>query len=214
MKNLNLILFGLVLLASCKKETSNNCISQGLLLQPVSATDNDTVQMLMKNNDLSVNNKQFLTYISYNGPDAQNQQVKFQVVTADQVSNGLPIFSSIIFYTFQNGTLSSLDGKVYGRVNLDTKPSLTLQALRQLFLNEAINKQGISPAFKDSCFLAQFGYYDLNITSSTDTTSNFVKAWEIRPKNSQFPRGYIRDDNEATIFFDDGLRFFNVKRDK
>lgn len=213
MKNLSLIVFAIAILASCRKEGSSNCISQASLLQQVSGTDDDTVQMLMRSNNLSVNNKQFLTYISYNEPNSQNQPVKFQVVTADQFSNGLPIFSSYLFYTFENGLLSSLEGKIYGKVNLDTRPSLALSAVRQLFINEAINKQGVSSAYKDSCYVAQFGYYDLNITSA-DTSANFVKAWEVRPKNSQYPRCYIRDDNKATIFFDSGLRFLDVKRDK
>ncbi|HVV56122.1 MAG TPA: hypothetical protein VHC47_12385, partial [Mucilaginibacter sp.] len=87
MKNLSFILFAIAILASCRKESSSNCISDASLLQQVSGADNDTIQMLMKNNDLSVNNKQFLTFISYNGTNSQNQPVKFQVVTADQVSN-------------------------------------------------------------------------------------------------------------------------------
>jgi hypothetical protein len=211
MKNLSLILFIAMALASCKKEAGRGCISQTTALPVVSDIYKDTIQTLFKNNNISAENKEVLTYNSWTTNDPGSPHIFFQLVTANQLSNGLPIFFSYLDYTFENGASYILSGKVYGKANLDTRSSLSLYALRQLTINEAVNKQGINPTFKDSCFVAQFGYYDLNRINTADTTTSFVKAWEVHPAHSQFPQCYIRDDNGSTLYFDSGLRLSATK---
>lgn len=211
MKNLAIVLFAAVILASCKKEAGNGCISQITSLPTVSAAQKDSIETLLRKNNIATDNLEFLSYNSWTNGDTQ---LHFELVTANQLINGLPIFYSYLDYTFENGAPYALSGRVYGTANLDTRSSLNLPALRQLAINEAINKQGIDPTFKDSCYIAQFGYYDLNRISATDTTANFVKAWEVRPAHSQFPQVYIRDDNGATLFFDSGIRFLDYGKKK
>lgn len=208
MKTLGLILFLFVLLASCKKDAGNGCISQTTALPAVAAIYKDSIETLFKSNNISPDNKEFLTYNSWTTNDPGSPHTFFQLVTANQLSNGLPIFFSYLDYTFENGAPNILSGKVYGKANLDTHSSLNLSVLRQLAITEAVNKQGIDLTFKDSCFVAQFGYYDLNRDSITDTTTSFVKAWEVHPAHSPFPQCYIRDDNGATLYFDSGIRPF------
>jgi hypothetical protein len=207
MKSLGLILFSFVLLASCKKEAGSGCISQTTALPTVAAIYKDSIETLFKNNNISPDNKEFLTYNSWTTNDPGTPHTFFQLVTANQLSNGLPIFFSYLDYTFENGAPYILSGKVYGKANLDTHSLLSLSMLRQLAI-EAINKQGINPTFKDSCFVAQFGYYDLNRASTADTTTSYVKAWEVHPAHSLYPQCYIRDDNGATLTFDSGIRPF------
>jgi len=209
MKTLGLILFFSILLASCKKErAAGGCIAQTTSIASVSATDNATIQTLLNNNNLSGKNQVFLYYTSYSAQNQQNQDVLYQSAGSIQVRNGLPIFYGDLYYSFQNGVLEGISGKSYGAVSLDTKPSQTLPVLNQLFITEAVNKQGINASYKDSCYVAQFGYYDLNRTSITDTTTSFVKAWEVHPAHSPFPQCYIRDDNGGTLYFDSGIRLF------
>jgi len=206
MKNLGFILFAAFILASCKKEAGSGCISQITDITPVSASDEDTIKTLIQNNGFSGKNQVFTSYSSSVSPNQQNQNVFYQGVGAIQVRNGLPIFYGWLDYDFQNGVLQgSVFGRSYGSVTLDTKSTQTLPVLRQLFINEAVNKQGYNASFKDSCYVAQLGYYNINLNSATDTTASFIKAWEIRPKNSQYPQLYLRDDNGATIYLDRGL---------
>jgi len=57
----------------------------------------------------------------------------------------------------------------------------------------------VALGLKDSCLVAVFGYYDLNIDLANK--GNFVKAWYVHPKKSQWPQGYFRDDTGAAILF-------------
>jgi hypothetical protein len=214
MKKLSLIIFiAASILASCKKDGNKGpCIEQNQGLPSVSQSDLAGINMLFQNNNLSVSNQAFF-YYSSGYTQSGNSQVPYQVAEATQLRNGLPVFYSTVNYVFLNGSLTALSGKVYGAISLDNKSTLSLPVLRQLFLNEAINKQGIDATFKDSCYVAQFGYYDLNRPDAIDTAANFVKAWEVRPGHSFYPQCYIRDDNSATIFFDNGLRpFYNDEK--
>lgn len=209
MKTLGLILFISILLSSCKKEgTAGGCIAQTDEIPSVSASDNAAIQTLLNNNNFSGKNQVFDSYVFYTAMNLQNQQVLYQTASSIQVRNGLPIFYSNLFYAFQNGVSSGYSGKPYGAITLDAKPSQTLPVLKQLFITEAINKQGISASYKDSCYVAQFGYYNINLNNAADTTASLIKAWEIRPKNSQYPQCYVRDDNGSTIYFDSGIRLF------
>jgi hypothetical protein len=215
MKTLGLILFISIVLASCKKEgAAGGGISQVTSLPTVSASDNDAIQTLLQSNNFSGKNQVFFLYQS-SMTESGNTEVPYQVAEATQTRNGLPIFYSTLNYVFQSGSLLGLSGKVYGATSLNAQSSQTLPILKELFITEAVNKQGINASYKDSCYVAQFGYYNINLNNAADTTASLIKAWEIHPRNSAFPQCYVRDDNGSTIYFDSGLRpFYDLNQRK
>ena len=205
MKKIIYTFVALLLVGSCKKNnisktSDNGCISQLTTFPSLSTSDSITVAGLLKNNNLSSNNQVFYVYQSYNALNQQNQNSFFQLVKATQVQHGLPLFFCDLTYGFINGVSDGSSGILYSDIKLGTKPFLTLQVLRQLFLTEATRLDQLAVPFQDTCLVAQLGYYNTNL-ESPDTTVNFIRAWEVRPKYSQFPRGYFRDDNGILIAF-------------
>jgi len=209
MKYLSLILFSAFALASCKKDNNGGCITRINSVVPVSAADMASIQALLTSNHITANNQVFTVFRSYPGPDTLTS---YQYAQATQIRNGLPIFYGDLVYSFVNSVYQGLSGRVYGAVSLDDKSSMQLPGLRQLFLNEAILKQGLNKSFNDSCYVAQFGYFNVNQLSS-DTSAKFVKAWQVRPKNSLYPQCYTGDATGSTLYFDSGIRPLDVKKD-
>ncbi len=206
MKRLYLIFFTLATLASCKKDNSETgCLSQTTAIPTVSASDNATALALLQKNNIPTNNQVFSVYTSYEATNPGEPDILYQFVTATQVKNGLPLFFENITYTFTNGTMYAINGTQYAGFDLNASPTKNLPELKQLFINEAVTKQGFNASFKDSCLVAQFGYIDANLNTNI-TTPNFVKAWEVRPAHSLYPQVYVRDDNGATVYFDSGIR--------
>lgn len=203
MKYLGLILFVSIVLLSCKKDSTGGCISQVNGPVPVSAADMAAIQALLNSNNLTATNQVFVVFRSYPGADPQST---YQYAESTQIRNGLPIFYGDIVYDFMNNISQGVSGKAYGNISLDNKSSRSISGLRQLFLNEAINKQGLNKSFSDSCYVAQLGYFNINLFTN-DTTTNFVKAWQVRPMHSLYPQCYIRDDNGSTLYFDSGIHF-------
>lgn len=210
MKNVFIFLFLAVGLASCKKNNNEGgCISLKTGINAVSASDQAAIQTLLNNNHLTANNQVFVFYTVIEPPTAGPAGITYQTAESIQVRNNLPIFMSTLTYQFTNGVFKELDGKQFGKVNLDTRPSLNLSILRQLYLSE-INKQGIDQSFKDSCLVAQFGYFNTHF-NTMDTTTNIVKAWDVHPAHSQYPTCYINDVTGGTLYYDDGIRFLDTK---
>lgn len=211
MKNVCFIsLFLVVALVSCKKnENEGGCISLKTGINAVSTSDQATIQTLLNNNHLTANNQVFVFYTVVEPPTAGIVGITYQTAESIQVRNNLPIFMSTLSYQFTNGVFKELDGKQFGKINLDARPSLNLSILRQLYLAE-ISKQGIASTFKDSCFVAQFGYFNANF-NTMDTTTNIVKAWDVHPAHSQYPTCYINDVTQATLYYDDGIKFLDTK---
>jgi hypothetical protein len=210
MKKTYLILLAAIILVSCKKNNNESgCISVVTGINEVSASDQATIQTLLDNNHLTANNQVFVFYTVVEPPTAGPVGTTYQTAESVQVRNSLEIFMSTLSYQFTNGVFKELDGRQYGKVNLDARPSLNLSILRQLYLAE-ISKQGIAPSFKDSCLVAQFGYFNTHF-NTMDTTTNIVKAWNVHPAHSQYPTCYINDVTEATLYYDDGIRFLDTK---
>jgi hypothetical protein len=206
MKKLYYLLFISIAFAACKKDNSETgCLSQSTAIPTVSASDNATVLALLQKNNIPTNNQVFSVYTSYEATNPGQPDILYQFVTTTQVKNGLPLFFENINYTFTNGTTYAVNGTQYANFNLNASPARNLPELKQLFINEAVTKQGFNASFKDSCLVAQFGYIDANLNTS-NTTPNFVKAWEVKPAHSLYPQVYVRDDNGATVFFDSGIR--------
>jgi hypothetical protein len=205
-------------LTSCKKGEQlpgdNGCISQ-IERQNFGVTASDSIAavQLLKQNNLPTNDL-VLEYvhndtITYTVPSYINQYV-FGI----QYINGLAILSYDFGYTFKNGVFKEVTGARYSVVNLDTHPTQHLPQLRALYISEISKNRGsdIAAAFKDSCVLAQFGYYDLNVDFNVpvnDHTPNFVKAWSVKPKHAPYPQVIFRDDNGKTIVYNGGPVLFN-----
>lgn len=213
MKNsIYLIICTILIFGACKKNTiaaDNGCISQ-ITRHYVDAADSTAAANLLKQNNISVNNLVYYrttfddTITSTTGVKNVNQQI-----FALQYFNGLPLFSSDIAFFFQNGNYQSTAGTRYNGINLNTIPNLTLPQLRKLYLDAATLNQGpISINLKDSCLVAEFGYYDVNALIN-NPTPNFVKAWSVTPKNSNYPIGIFRDDNGKTITYISGIVTIN-----
>lgn len=212
MKKLYCALITLSIFSACKKSdlpADSGCISQ-VTRQNFGVTTSDSIAavQLLKQNNLPTNDL-VLEYvhndtITYTVPSYINQYV-FGV----QYINGLAILSYDFGYTFKNGVFKEVTGARYSAVNLDTRPTQHLPQLRGLYITEISKNRGsdIAAAFKDSCVVAQFGYYDLNVdfkVSTNDHTPNFVKAWSVKPKHTPYPQVIFRDDNGKTIVYNGG----------
>lgn len=220
MKRLTTFLFTLLAITACKKENKTGPAASGSIiwqqslsansgsytgLAPFTSQDSITVYGLMNSNNLPTNGFIFYRYESYNGPDPNNQLGFYQLATAEQVRNGLPVFSEDVTFSFENGKLAGggpAPQLIAGNIALDDKPTLSLQNLRNAFIKED-NAEGVgSPSIQDSTLVAQLGYYNVNIGQlSTGGTPNYIKVWFVRPQHSAVPQGFFRDDNAAVISF-------------
>jgi hypothetical protein len=209
MKKIYLIAVIAVAFASCKKSEllpgDNGCITQikreNFNINPA---DSLTAIHLFQQNKMNYSNLAFERIILN---DTIGQHV-YAHIFATQILNGLEVMSGNAGYHFLDGVYQSTLGKVYGTISLDNRPHLSLPQLRALFMSEAIDKQGISATYRDSCVTAQFGYYDLN-AGTGDESTNMVKAWRIELKGNTYPIAVFRDDNGGLIAFDSGIRTFN-----
>jgi hypothetical protein len=212
MKKLYCALFAFSIFSACKKSdltADSGCISQvKRQIFRVTASDSLAAVQLLKENNLPTTDLE-LEYvyndtITYTVPSYINQYV-FGV----QYINGLAILSYDFGYTFKNGVFKEVTGARYSAVNLDTRSTQHLPQLRELYITEISKNRGsnIAAAFKDSCMVAQFGYYDLNVdfnVPTNDHTPNFVKAWSVKPKHTTYPQVVFRDDNGKTIIYNGG----------
>lgn len=213
MKNLYYLSFILIAFAACKKNElpgDNGCISQVKRINfNIKGSDSVTAIALLKQNGIAYSNLQ-LSFVSIDTvPEGPNQGI-YQNVFAVQYVNGLPVLSSHIWYQFKNSALQSTTGARYTSGSIFGGSSLSLPQLRELYLKAATENHA-AVSFKDSCLVAQFGYYDLNVTSGG--APNLVKAWSVTQRNyNAYPRIYFRDDNGATILYDGGAYLDDAKR--
>jgi len=212
MKPIAFALLILLALASCKKEKAlakidYGCISQSQLLSRISPADSVTVYGLFQASHLSTDSLVFNDYDPHWQMDDDLVYNYYQVVNAVQIKNGLPVFYGDVSIQFTDGFANSVQGKYDFVVDLPHKPSFNYQKLRAIYLDEGINQNHIDAAFRDSCFTAQFGYYNL----SRDTpwvAPKLVTAWKVRPKGSKYPVGYFKDSDGSPIYFQvSGLDF-------
>ena len=198
-------------LLACKKtdtgtcfEEDNGCIqkivipvsSQGTL----SASDFNLINTLFMTNGIDHSNlRPIRTYRdslkTYNGTH------DFRLVHVLEYKRGLPIFTGTLNYSFKNGIFESYAGRLLSGPTPDITYTLTLGQLRKLFINdiELFNHRGNQ--FKDSCFNAEFGYFNLN-SGTGNNTENIVKAWHLTPKYNAYPEGYYQDNGQRIYYFD------------
>jgi hypothetical protein len=209
MKKIYHALFALLVFVSCKKSdlpVDNGCISQ-VRRQNFGLTGTDSLfaVKLLKQNNIPYNDVQF-EYVNSDTVTISVVTNIYQHISAIQYLKGLPVLSYDFGYSFKNGVFQEITGTKYNSVNLDTRAALSLPRLRELYMTE-INKNSsaaIAAGFKDSCLVAEFGFYDLNGGPNPHTPS-FVKAWRVMPKHASYPLGFFRDDSSQTIAYYTGL---------
>jgi len=220
MKKIYYLAFALLLTAACKKEHttgfSNGTIvrvsgqttavtGQTIYINRYPAQDSITVAGLMKANNLPTDGFVFYAYQSYNALNQDSQTAFYQIASAMQVRNGLPVFFEDIFFGFQNGKLNGpypAPQFIVGNIALDNKPNLALPTLRDKFIKVDNGSEAHNISIGDSALVAQLGYYNLNLSHMADGGApDYIKAWYVHPQHSSWPEGYFRDDSGATISF-------------
>jgi hypothetical protein len=211
MQKIYLIAIIALALASCKKNDQlpgdGGCITQIKRQNfSINSTDSVTAIQLLKQNNIPYNDIQLEYFSSYNVTTGDNPGT-YQVVFVIQQINDLPVLSGTIWYQFKNSILQTTSGARYGAINLSTSSALQLTQLRAAFLAEANkNNSTVATGLKDSCLVAQFGYYDLNV--NVNSTPNFVKAWWVAPKNATYPQAVFQDGSGKTINYNSGIIVF------
>jgi hypothetical protein len=209
MKKIYVVLFALLVFVACKKNElpgDNGCISR-ITRHYVTGADSSAAAKLFQQNNIAYNNLSFQTIILNDTARNVGGTDIYQHIFSIQHINGLPVLSDVIEYTFKNGVYFSLTGTSYNSINLSSHPFLSLPQLRKLYLNERAKNGYTADSFRDTCLVAEFGYYNLNAGTNNPAT-NFVKAWTVMPKNSYYPFATIRDDNAQTINYSSGIVFF------
>jgi hypothetical protein len=212
MKKIYLITFIALAFAACKKNDQlpgdSGCITQIKRQNfDIKNTDSVTAIQLLKQNNIPYNDVQLEYFSSYNIPTGESNPGTYQSVFVIQQINGLPILSSEIWYQFTNSILQTTSGIRYNEINLSNSSSLQLTQLRAAYLAEVTkNNSTIATQLKDSCLVAQFGYYDLNV--DVNSTPNFVKAWLVKPQHSVYPQVTLQDGSGKTIVYNGGIIAF------
>jgi hypothetical protein len=220
MKKVYYLVLALLLTTACKKGNTIKPGNGAIILAPTqaigmrwqtisddsfSADDSTTTIALMKANNLSTGGFLFYTYESYNALDQNNQMGYYQIASAIQIRNGLPVFFEDITFPFENGEFNEpypAAQFIVGNITLDNKPNLTLQTLRDKFIKTDNASEAHSISIGDSTLVAQLGYYNLNINQmSVGGAPDYIKAWYVHPQHSSWPEGYFRDDNGSTLSF-------------
>jgi hypothetical protein len=209
MRKSHYALLALLLFAACRKydlPVDNGCISR-IARQNFMVKSNDSAVAvnLLKQNNIPYSDLQF-EYINFDTVKNNSVTNIFQNVFAIQFINNLPVLSFDMGYTFKNGVFQQFSGKRYSGINLDTRSQQLLPRLRELYI-AAVGKNTSSDnaaKLKDSCLVAEFGYYDLN-GNVDNSTPNFVKAWSVSPKSAPYPQVFFRDDNGNMILYNGGF---------
>jgi hypothetical protein len=212
MKSFSIIcLFTGLILVACKKgeqvktlEEDNGCIQK--LVIPVNAretlsnADYNLINALFTTNGIDHSHLRFIrTY--RDSVHAYNGTFDFRWVQVLEYPGGLPLFTGGLNYLFKNGIFSGYAGSPLNGATPDSSQALTPGQLRKLIIDdiEFFNHKGYQ--FRDSCFNAEFGYYNLN-SGTGNNTENIVKAWHLTPENSDYPEGYYQDNGQKIYYFD------------
>ena len=216
--NISILLFLLPILSSCSKENEpvenskrlaadNGCIEK--ITIPVSSqgtlTDADYNLILSLFNSNGINNPNFrFTRTYHDSVQTYNGIYDFRNVFIIQYANGLPIFRESLNYSFRNGIFNSYSGNLTNGTILNTTPTLTLGQLRKLFIEDIESFDHKGDQYKDSCFKAEFGYFNLN-GGTGNTSENLVKAWHLKSNFYSYPEAYYRDDTGERIYYFNGI---------
>ena len=176
----------------------------------MSAQDSTKAADLFKKNNMSPDNLVFTRLMFHDTISNSQGTTVYQHLFAVQYFNGLPVLFTEAGYHFRDEVYWTEIGTVYqqNQAPSDTRPVLTLPQMRALFMNQ-VNKDGYMTTLKDSCLVAEHGYYDLNVGISY-STPKLVKAWAVTPAHSSYPQAVFRDDKDGTlIYYFDGIETAN-----
>ena len=204
------------LLFSCAKEEAGpdkGCTE--LLAVPVSAhglssAEVATINGLFVRNRLDSRNFRYVRYVresvqTYFPPYASFDS---QVITVQEYTNGLRIFTGQYNFLFKNGLFDFRASGGSGGTNLDTSPTLSTGQMRDLFQATITEfDAGRSKEVQRQCVSAEFGYYNLNAGTSY-APEKLVKAWRVSPENQEYPYAYYQDEAGQLIYYDNGIRTF------
>lgn len=205
-----ILLFGAIVVVSCKKNnvigTDNGCITR-IRAHNIGGADSLAAAKLLQQNNIPNGNLGFERVILNDTITNILGSTVYQHVFALQYFNGLQLFNSDMGYHFKGGVLQSSSGTRYSSINLNTVPSLSLLQVRKLYVDE-LSKDTYKAVltYKDSCLVAEFGYFNLN---TTGTATDFVKVWRVSPKNSSYPQAFFLDNTGSTLSYFNGLETVN-----
>ena len=216
--DLSILLFLFLIGGSCSKETEsvdhkqiasdNGCIEK--ITIPVSSqgtltnADYNLILTLFSSNGISNPNFRFTRTYYRDSVQTYNGIHNFRNVIIIQYTNGLPIFRESLNYSFRNGIFESYSGQLTNGTSLNTVSTLSLGQLRKLFIDDIELFDHKSKQYKDSCFKAEFGYFNLN-AGTGNTSENLVKAWHLTPNFYSYPEAYYRDDTGERIYYFNGI---------
>lgn len=192
----------------------NGCIERVAI--PVTAHIINAADVLVINNLFSINgidNSRF-RYYQYTHDSLQTGYSPFtkydqKTVRVYQYTKDIPIFTGTLSYNFLNNKFNAKGGNLTNGTSLNNSSKLSLGQIRRLFLDNAEQFEDTPNKYRDSCFKAEFGYYNLNAGIGY-TQENLVKVWKVTLKNSsypsEFPVAYFHDNDGKLIYYDNGVR--------
>lgn len=216
-----LVFFAFAFVGCSKSDTENlpndnGCIERILIAvtdHSMSRSDIETVHNLFKRN--AIDDSKF-RYYRYTHGTLQTLYPPFakydeKSVRVDQYANGVRIFNGDLVYHFLNDNSNFRGGNLTKGTSLNTLPRLNLKKIRVLFLTSIQQFDKAADKFSDSCFKAEFGYFNIN-GGTNNEQEVLVKAWRVTPKNSIFPSEYpvafYYDNDGKLISYNNGIQTF------
>lgn len=217
--HLLLVLLSTVFVFSCQKEPTEStsppseddgCIER--IHTPITAHFISAANMLKADSLFIANgiDKTNCRYSSYSNDSLQTYFPPFEkydekIIVVDQYSNDTWITYNPILYYFKNNVLLFSKGTHTAGTALDTASgNLNLKQLRKLFMDDILNFEMSGATYKDSCFTAEFVYFNQN--AGTGNPEKLIKAWKLSLKgrstipNMDVPRGFYRIDGTRIAY--------------
>jgi hypothetical protein len=197
-------------------QENRGCIER--IIIPVTAygikpADVATVNNLFRNSGIDNTKFRYYRYTHDTFQTLYPPYVRYdqKTIRVDQYTNGLRIFTGDFIYIFFENSVHYKGGNLTNGTSLNMIPKLTLSQLRKMFLENIERFDHTSAKYKDSCFKAEFGYYNLNAGISY-AQEVLVKAWRVTLKNSiypsEYPIAFYEDNDGKLIYYDNGIRTF------
>ncbi len=134
-----------------------------------------------------------------------------KIIRVKEFTNRLEIFTGEILFQFKNNIFNFRNGNPSSGTTLSNTPNLTVGQVRTLFLGHIEQFDHKGNQYKDSCFSAEFGYFNTNAGTS-NSIENLIKSWKVTLKNriypSEYPIAYYQDNDGHLIYYDNGIRTF------
>jgi len=215
------LLLSSALIISCQKEPEqgspppgedDGCIER--IHSPVTAHSINTADILTADSLFSANaiDKTNSRYSWYTHDSVQTYYPPFvkydeKIVVVEQYSKGIWATYTQILYYFKNNVLSFTNGTPLSANPLDTSAgNLNIKQLRKLFMDDNIAYQ--MGKYKDSCYTAEFVYYNQN--PGYGNQERLIKAWKLSIKGrstsytNDVPVGYYQMDGKR-IWYTNGI---------